>query len=304
MDAAADMPHAAAGRSRAAALYDLTKPRLNLLVVITALAGFYMATSGFGGGLGDALLAVHLSIGTALTAAGSAVLNQWLERRHDALMPRTQSRPLVRGEVTPREAAVFGTILSGAGVVYLGLLVNLVTAGLGLFTLLFYLFVYTPLKRRTPWCTLAGAVPGAVPPVMGYAAAGRAASAGAAGLFLILLAWQMPHFWGLAIMYRDDYAAGGYKMLPVVDGPALRRTGRSIVLWCGLLVAASLVPWLAGTAGAFYPVVAVLLGGFMLGAGLNAAVSPGPREARLLFLTSVAYLPLLLGALMLTAGQA
>ncbi len=286
-----------------AALRELAKPRLNMLVVITALAGFYLATKAFAGGISDVLLALHLSLGTMLTASGAAALNQWWERDHDAAMPRTRRRPLVSGAITPSEALWFGVALGGLGTLYLGLLVNWTTAGLGLATLLIYLLIYTPMKRRTVWCTLIGAVPGAVPPVMGFAAAGQAWTWGSAALFLILLAWQMPHFWGLAIMYRRDYALGGFKMLPVIDSGDFRRTGRSIVLWCGVLILASLLPGVVGVAGTFYAPTAALLGGFMLAAGLNAAVSPGPREARLLFFTSIAYLPLLLGVLMLTAGQ-
>ncbi|MEM8873766.1 MAG: heme o synthase [Planctomycetota bacterium] len=275
-------------RTRAASWSALTKPRLNLLVLITAAAGFY-----FAGGT-DWLVALHLLIGTAATAASASVLNQLWERDIDALMPRTKRRPLPNGEIAPREALLGGLLLGIGGTVYLALLVNILTAGLALATVLLYVLIYTPLKTRTTWCTLVGAIPGAVPPVMGVTAATSAINLHALSVFALLFAWQMPHFWGLAIMYRRDYAAAGMKMLPVVDGPVLKRTVRSIIVWSVVLLVAGLLPWFLGQTVGIYLAPAALLGGVMLAAGFNVAASPQRREARVLFLTSIVYLPIML----------
>ena len=289
-------------RERWGAWNDLLKMRLNLLVVLTTLAGFYLASDGFADGAADVRLAAVLLLGTTLTASCAAVLNQVWERDLDARMPRTRRRPLPAGTIGRRAALVTAAGLGVAGTGLLAAFVNLTTAGLGLLTVALYVLVYTPMKTRTPWCTLVGAVPGAVPPVMGCAAAGELASWEAAGLFLILLTWQMPHFWGLAVLFRDDYAAAGMRMLPVVEAPALTRTKRSILIWTGALLAASLVPYFTAVTDGVYPAVAAALGGLMLAAGANAALArpPGRREARGLFLASIAYLPLLLAVLAAT----
>src|SRR5687767_9089570 len=203
----------AAVPSRLVDFYELTKPRMNSLVVITTMVGFYVASRG----PIDWLLLLHALLGTAMTAASASVLNQLIERNLDALMPRTRNRPLPAGRIAPREALVMGIALGVTGIAYLALLVNPLTALLGFATLASYVFVYTPLKRRTSLNTVIGAVPGALPPVMGCTAALGALSAEAMALFSILFFWQMPHFLAIAILYRNDYALAGFKMLPVLD---------------------------------------------------------------------------------------
>src|SRR5688500_5537992 len=281
--------------SRLHDFYELTKPRMNFLVVITTMVGFYVGS----GASVDWMLLVHTLVGTAMTAASASVLNQLIERRFDALMPRTRNRPLPAGRVAPAEAASFAAALGVCGVAYLLLLVNGLTALLGLLTLASYVLVYTPLKRRTSLNTVVGAVPGAIPPVMGFTAAQGALSAEALAVFGILFFWQMPHFLAIAILYRDDYARGGFKMLPVVD-EVLTCTGRQIVLYATALIPVSLVPALLGTAGAGYFTCAVLLGLAFLSFGVSCATSRGERtDARKLFFASIVYLPLLLAALMI-----
>jgi protoheme IX farnesyltransferase len=206
-------PLAHSAVSRLNDFYELTKPRMNLLVVLTTAVGFYMASPG----AIEWLLLLHTALGTALTAAGAAVLNQLVERDFDKLMPRTKNRPLPAGRVSPLEALLYGTILGISGVGYLVILVNPLTALLGAVTLLSYLFIYTPMKRWTTLNTVIGAVPGAIPPMMGVTAVTGVLSVQAISLFAILFFWQMPPFLAIAILYRQDYAAGGFKMLPVVD---------------------------------------------------------------------------------------
>ena len=281
----------------------LLKVRLNLLVVVTTLAGFYLASDGFSAGTIDVVRCGWLLLGTTACASGAGAFNQLWERELDARMPRTRRRPVPSGAISPTVAAVAATVLCVGGVAVLAALVNLATATLGLATILLYVLVYTPMKTRTTWCTLVGAVPGAIPPVMG--ATGVLGWAGvvspvSVSLFAILVAWQMPHFWGLAVMFRKDYAAGGMKMLPVVDDAKLTRTGRSIMLWCSVLLGVSLLPWALGVTDGIYPAVAAALSGLMWAAGLNAALTPGRWEARGLFLVSIAYLPLLLLVLVAT----
>jgi protoheme IX farnesyltransferase len=238
----------AAARARAADFYELTKPRMNFLVVVTTVVGFFMGTRA---GFSDWGLLLHTIVGTALAAAGASVLNQYVERGFDALMPRTRNRPLPGGRVAPLEALVLGVGLAAGGVFYLSAFVNALTATLGVVTVATYVFLYTPLKRRTSLCTVVGAVPGAIPPMMGWAAATDALPAEAWALFGILFFWQMPHFLAIAILYRDDYAAGGFKMLPVVD-ENLVATGRQMVLYGLALVPVSLMPTGLRMAGPLY----------------------------------------------------
>jgi heme o synthase len=282
------------GPSRAVDFYELTKPRMNFLVVITTMVGFYMTSPG----AIDWRLLVATLIGTALTASGASVLNQLIEREHDKRMPRTRNRPLPAGRVSPLEALLWGVGLAIVGVACLAALVNVLTALLGAFTLLTYVFVYTPAKRHTTLNTVIGAVPGAVPPMMGCTAVTGALSAEAIALFAILFFWQMPHFLAIAILYRRDYAMGGFKMLPVVD-ESLETTGRQIVLWAVALIPISLMPTMLGLAGARYFAVATLLGLAFLSYGISCAASKQRLDARKLFFASIIYLPVLLAVMMI-----
>jgi protoheme IX farnesyltransferase len=280
--------------SRARDFYELTKPRMNFLVVITTLVGYYMAR-------GEARpwwLLLQTLLGTALTAAGASVLNQFVERELDAQMPRTRKRPLPAGRVAPREALAIGVGLGIAGVIWLAVAVNLLTAILGALTLLSYVLVYTPLKRITTLNTVIGAVPGAIPPVMGFTAAQGALSPEALVLFGILFLWQMPHFLAIAILYRDDYARAGFRMLPCVDKD-LRCTGRQIVLYGIALIPISLLPANLHMAGAVYFTFAMLMGLAFLSFGISCATTGSRSDARKLFFASIAYLPLLLAVMML-----
>jgi protoheme IX farnesyltransferase len=269
--------------------YELTKPRMNFLVVMTTFVGFYMASRG----AIDWALLLHTVLGTALTAAGASVLNQYLERDFDKLMPRTKDRPLPAGHVEPWHALLFGTALGTLGVAYLALLVNPLTAFIGFATLASYVWVYTPLKRRTTLNTVIGAVPGALPPVMGFTAVAGALSPEALALFGILFFWQLPHFLAIAILYRKDYAAGGFLMLPVVD-ESLDLTSRQILLWGAALVPVSLLPTMLGMSGALYFGAATLLGLAFFTFGISCAVTKTRTDARKLFFASIIYLPVLL----------
>jgi protoheme IX farnesyltransferase len=282
------------GTSRAADFYEMTKPRLNFLVLVTTAVGYYMAARS----LGDWPRLLHVLLGAALTAGGASVLNQLMERDYDKLMPRTRNRPLPAGRIAPAEALLFGSALSVIGVLYLLLFVNTLTALLGAITLLSYLFIYTPMKRYTTLNTVIGAIPGAIPPVMGWTAVHRALSPEALSLFCILFLWQMPHFLSIAILYRRDYAAGGFKMLPVVDGD-LTITSRQIVLYSLALIPITLMPALMGMAGAVYFTAAVLLGLGFLSFAVSCAASRERVDARKLFFASIIYLPLLLTAMMM-----
>ena len=288
-----DIAPASRASSRLNDFYELTKPRMNLLVIITTMVGFCMASKGSI----DWLLMLHTVLGTALTAASAAVLNQLMERRHDAKMPRTADRPIVTGRISPMEALAYGCTIGIAGVTYLALAVNILTACLGLATLLIYLLIYTPLKRITSLNTVIGAVPGAIPPVMGFTAVDGALSIQAVTVFGILFIWQMPHFLAIAIMYKQDYQAGGFKMLPCIDVD-LHLTGRMILLYAAALLPVSLLPAILGMAGAVYYVAAVILGmGFLSYA--SACVKTHSRsDAKQLFFASIIYLPLVLGVML------
>lgn len=294
---AAPAPTAArATPSRTADFYELTKPRMNFLVVITTLVGFYMARRGDTAGW---LLMVHTVLGTTLTAAAASVLNQWMERRYDALMPRTRNRPLPAGRLNPGEALAFGLGLGVVGVAYLAVAVNPLTAGLGLLTVLLYLLIYTPMKRVSSLNTVIGAIPGAIPPVMGFTAVENSIPPAAWMLFGVLFLWQMPHFLAIAVMYRDDYARGGYRMLPVVD-PTLGSTCRMAILYTLALIPVSLLAVAPlRVSGVWYMAAAVLLGGYFLATGVRLMQSRSRGDARKMFFASVIYLPLLLAAMMI-----
>lgn len=271
-------------------LAELTKARLNSLVLLTTAAGFYLGTRDELDGWGLA----RVLGGTALLAGGAAVLNQYLERDFDARMTRTAHRPLPAGRIKPESALLLGGMLALAGLVFLAAEVNLLTAFLGAVTLITYLFIYTPLKRRTIWNTVVGAVPGALPPVMGWVAAQGRLDWGAWAVFAILFFWQVPHFLAIAWLYRDDYARGGYVMLPVVD-PAGTRTGRHALHYAVAMMTASILPSLLGLTGGVYLAGALLLGGGFLAATLWFARRLHRASARALFLASILYHPVLVG---------
>lgn len=275
---------------------ELAKPRMNLLILATTGIGLLLAW----GDRPDILLLSHTLGGTALLAASAAMLNQVLERRTDARMERTRHRPLPAGRVRTVDVAVVGALLGAAGGLWLATAVNGLTAGLGLLTLGWYLALYTPLKQVTPLNTAVGAVPGALPPMMGFAAAEGVVSSAAWAVFAILFVWQIPHFLGIATMYREDYARGGHRMLPCVD-PTLEATSRVALAYAVLLLPVSWIPTLLGTTGIAYAAVATLLGLWFIRAAVRFARARDRAGARRMFFASIIYLPLLLGAMLLPA---
>jgi len=272
----------------------LTKPRLNLLVVVTSAAGYYL---GAGDRTPELLPMTQAVVGTALVAGGAAVLNQVYERDTDALMRRTRLRPLPDGRVSAADARAFGLVLAAAGLAAL-LFTNVLAALLAAATLAVYLIVYTPMKRRSTASTLIGAIPGALPPAIGWAAADGGLPAGGWALFAIVFLWQIPHFMAIAWMYRDDYERAGFPMLPVLE-PDGKRTGRHAVLYSALLLPASLVPTLVGVSGLGYFVVALLLGIGMIALSARFARHRTDETARALFYGSITYLPLVWAAMIL-----
>jgi heme o synthase len=282
----------AAERSWPAVLADLFKARLTFLVLLTTLVGFY---AGSDRPVSLWLLA-HTLMGTALLACGAAALNQYLERDYDARMQRTQGRPLPAGQLAPETARLLGTVCALAGLLYLSVGVNLLTGSLGAGTLASYLFLYTPLKRVSWLNTLVGAVPGALPPLMGWTAAQGRWSLEGGWLFAVQLFWQVPHFLAIAWLYREDYARGGFVMLPNVD-PAGTRTSRVVLASTAGLLAASVGPVVWGQSGWLYLAGAAALGLAFGGFAVQFARTRQPAQARRLFLASILYLPLLLGLL-------
>ena len=279
-------------KSWTAVFADLVKARLTTLVLLTTYVGFYV---GGRGALNFALM-FHTLFGTALVAAGAAALNQLLEREFDAKMRRTAGRPLPSGRLQPTTVAIFGGVCSVAGLIYLALLVNLLTSVLGAVTLVSYLFIYTPLKRVTWTNTLVGAIPGALPPLMGWTAARNELGGEGWALFAILAFWELPHFFAIAWMYRDDYAKAGFIMLPNVDADG-SRTGQQAVVNTVALFAASLCPFFFKMAGITYFVAAIILGAGFLFYAVQFSRLLTIVRARQLFLASTIYLPLLLAAM-------
>ena len=275
-----------ARRATASDLLELTKPRITTMVVLTALVGYVMASRG---PVSGARLALALA-GTALVASGASALNMLLERRTDALMLRTRNRPLPAGRLRGPEVLAFGLAVTLAGLVVLRFGTSALAAAVALLTWSTYLFAYTPLKTRTSLSTVVGAFPGALPPVIGWAAARGQVEPGAAVLFAILFLWQIPHFLAIAWIYREDYARGGLPMLPVLD-PAGIVTGRQAVANSLALLIVSVVPTIAGMAGRVYLAGALALGLAFTGVAVWAAVHRTPAAARRLFLASVIYLP-------------
>ena len=266
----------------------LTKPRLNVLVVATSAAGYYLGANG-------PLVLLPMAaavIGTTFVAGGAAALNQVSERETDALMRRTRTRPLPDGRVTPSDARTFGVLLSAAGLILLTLFSSWLAAALALATLVTYLFIYTPLKRRSPIATFVGAIPGALPPLIGWTASHGSITLGGLSLFLIVFLWQIPHFMAIAWLYRDDYGAAGFPMLPVID-PTGTRAGNQAVGYAAALLPVSLVPTLVGVSGLIYAIVAVVLGIALLVLAIRFASARTDVSARRLFFGSLIYLPLI-----------
>jgi protoheme IX farnesyltransferase len=275
---------------------ELTKPRITLYILMSTAIGFMC-----GAHLRPTwtwMQLFHALLGTALIASGTAALNQWYEHEFDAMMARTKARPIPSGRVTAGAALAFGVCLSVAGFTELWLGVNLLTALLGLFTLASYLFVYTPLKRVSPVSTTIGAIPGAMPPLIGYAAACGRLNFEAGILYAILFLWQFPHFYAIAWMYREDYARAGIRMLPVVE-PNMDSTARRIIWFSLALVPISLAPKFFSMAGNVYLLGACVLGTMMLYAGFRASSGRTLTQARHVLLASIIYLPLLYGLLVL-----
>jgi len=273
-------------------LVALTKPRVVVMVLVTTLVGYDVGLTGSA----DYVRMIHLLIGILLAAGGTLALNQYWERDIDARMNRTRARPLPAGRLQPLEALLFGVALTLLGMAYLAALVGALVALVTAATAILYLFAYTPLKQRTALCTLVGAVPGALPPVTGWAAARGDITLGAWVLFGVLFLWQLPHTLSIARLYRDDYARAGVRVLPVID-PDGASTERQIVLACVALLAVSLLPTVIGWSGPIYLAGALVLGLAFAAVGIVQALAPSARAARRVLLASLLYLPLLLGLL-------
>jgi protoheme IX farnesyltransferase len=282
---------------------EITKPRITWLILMSTGIGYFFGLPGGAGWWGflrsiHYFALLHTIIGTGLIASGTAALNQWYERVADGRMRRTSGRPLPSGRISANGALVFAIALSVLGFLELWLGVNLLTGLIGAFTLIAYLFLYTPLKQRTWWSTTIGAFPGAMPPLMGFAAAAGALTREAWALAAILFVWQFPHFYSIAWMYKEDYARAGIRMLPVVE-PDCRSTARQIVLFGLALIPVSLIPGILGMSGRIYSIGALLLGSWFLYAGVRVALERTLSRARQVLITSVLYLPLIYGLLLL-----
>ncbi len=286
---AAAAPPLALARRRLAGFYALTKPRIAFLAVLTTLVGFLVGSPR----PVPLLLLLHTLVGTALAAGAAGALNQWAERRLDAEMRRTARRPLPSGRLSPLEAVVFGLGLTAAGTLYLALTADALASALAAVTIASYLLLYTPLKRVTSLATVVGAVPGALPPMIGWAAARGSLDVRAWVLFGVVFLWQMPHFLALAQLYHADYARAGMRMLTVEDATG-GGAGRQAALYALALGPVSLLPTPLGLAGPVYFIGALALGGAFLAAGVGMALAPtSPAAARRLFHASLLYLPAL-----------
>jgi protoheme IX farnesyltransferase len=276
---------------------ELTKPRITVLILISAAVGYsFGCRASF-----HLLILLHVLLGTALMASGTSALNQWYEVDSDSRMRRTSNRPIPAGRIQPGRGLAFGIFLSTAGFAELWLGTNALAAGLGLFTLLSYMLVYTPLKRRSTACTTVGALPGAMPPLIGYAAASGNLDAQALALFVILFVWQFPHFYAIAWMYREDYARGGIRMLPVIE-PDGESTARRIVACSVLLIPISLIPRVLGMTGSIYPAAAIAAGLALLHFGVRLGRERTYRRARHVLLATVIYLPALFAIMVMNRG--
>src|SRR5438046_2191322 len=276
-------------------LVELVKARLTLLVLLTTAVGFYLGAEG---PINFAAL-LHTVFGTAAAAAGAAALNQWWEYKLDALMQRTRSRPVPAGRMRPRVACLLGTALSIFGVAYLAFVSNALSAALAAITIIIYIFVSTPLQLISTLNTALGAVPGALPPMIGWAAARGTLNAGAWMLFAILFFWQLPHFFAIAWMYRDDYARAGFQMI-ASDDPTGERSASQSVLFCILLLVLGGLPGFVGIVNFLYIPAELALGGVFVAVAMRFLRTRTRADARLLFITSIMYLPLLLAALVAT----
>ena len=274
---------------RAADFFELTKPRIVFMVLITALVGYYAGSAR----VPEYLRLLQMLFGTALAAAGTLTLNQFLERDIDGLMERTRRRPLPDSRVQPQDALWFGILLTAAGLSYLTLSVNLLSAMVAGAITVTYLFLYTPMKRYSALCVPIGAVPGALPPVIGWVAARGDLSVDAWILFAIMFLWQIPHTLAIAYLYREDFAKAGIQFLPVID-PDGASTNRQVLIHCGALWVVSFLPTLIGIAGALYFVTAFFLGAAFLSSGIKLVLTPSRASARRLLFASLIYLPMLL----------
>lgn len=274
---------------RVADFCELTKPRIVLMVLITAFVGYYAGS----GNVPDYMQLIEMLLGTALAAGGTLTLNQFLERDTDAMMERTCRRPLPDGRLQPNDALWFGIALTCLGLVYLALSVNWLSAFVAAAITLSYLWAYTPMKRFSSLCVPVGAVPGALPPVIGWVAARGELSVDAWVLFAIMFLWQIPHTLAIACLYREDFAKAGIQFLPVIE-PDGESTNRQIIVHCLALLVVGLLPTLIGLAGAVYFVVAFLLGIGFLASGVSLVMAPSRTGARRLLFASLIYLPALL----------
>ena len=282
-------------RGRVLDFAELFKARLTLLVLLTTAAGFYLGAES---PVNYAAL-FHVVFGTAAAAAGAAALNQWWERKLDAVMRRTRTRPVPAGRMRPAEALTLGVALSVLGVSYLGATCNALSATLAALTIVIYIFGYTPLKRASTANTVVGAIPGAIPPMIGWVAARGAIEAGAWSLFAILLLWQLPHFFAIAWMHREDYSRAGFRMISSDDRSGERSASQS-VFFCILLLVIAGLPAFLGVVTFAYLAIELVLGGLFVAVAMRFLKARTVRAARLLFITSIVYLPLLLAALVLT----
>jgi protoheme IX farnesyltransferase len=276
-------------------LAELVKARLTLLVLFTTAAGFYLGS----GSPIDYVALFHAVFGTAAAAAGAAALNQWWERRADALMRRTKMRPIPAGRMPPLQAVVLGAVLSVFGIGYLAIVCNALSAALAAITISIYIFAYTPMKRATTANTAVGAIPGALPPVIGWAAARGNIDAGAWALFAIVFLWQLPHFFAIAWMYREDYSRAGFRMISSDDRSGERSASQS-VFFCILLLVIAGLPAFLGIVSFVYLAAELLLGGLFVALAMRFLKMRTAGAARLLFVGSIIYLPLLLITLVLT----
>jgi protoheme IX farnesyltransferase len=294
--AAIETGELALGRARFLSDFaELVKARLTLLVLLTTAVGFYLAARS----PIDYRALFNVVFGAAAAAAGAAALNQWWERKLDALMHRTRMRPVPAGRMRPRDALVLGSALSILGVTYLASVCNALSAVLAAITIAIYIFGYTPLKRVSTFNTAVGAVPGALPPMIGWAAARGTIGAGAWSLFAIVFLWQLPHFFAIAWMYRDDYARAGFRMISTDDHGGERSASQSVFFCILLLVVAGLPAFLEVTTPLYLP-IELALSGLFVAVAMRFLRTRLPVDARRLFLVSIIYLPLLLAALVLT----
>jgi protoheme IX farnesyltransferase len=294
--AALENANLAPSRNRVVAdLAELVKARLTLLVLLTTAVGFYLGSES----PINYMALFHVVFGTAAAAAGAAALNQWWERRDDALMRRTKTRPIPSGRMPALQALLVGIVLAVFGIGYLAIVCNLLSAALAAITIAIYIFAYTPLKHASSANTAVGAIPGAIPPMIGWAAARGNIGAGAWSLFAIIFLWQLPHFFAIAWMYREDYSRAGFRMISSDDRTGERSASQS-VFFCILLLVIAGLPAFLGIANFVYLAIELLLGGLFIAVAMRFLRMRTPGAARSLFIASIVYLPLLLGALVLT----